>query len=177
MAFLEAVPELDAALRNQFGLADRVVDEAVLASSARRFRDRRIVLPTFAQLADPHSTSPALVGDADPQAADPRNLWRVHWYNDLAGRRVAVPEHVVLPRELTGVPSPVLVVLGSSRLPHVLVQSEIETFAIRGDGEVAWRVAHSDVVKGAELVGGRLVLSSYSAEVQALDPLTGRAAH
>jgi cysteine synthase len=118
MAFPEAVPELDAALQGQFGLADRVVDEAVLDSSARRFRDRRIVLPTFAQLADPHGTSPALVGDADPQAADPRNLWRVHWYNDLAGRRVRVPEHVVLPRELTGIPSPVLVVLGN-RFPMI----------------------------------------------------------
>ena len=31
------------------------------------------------------------VGDADPQGADARNLWRVHWYNDLAGRRVDVP--------------------------------------------------------------------------------------
>jgi hypothetical protein len=71
--------------------------------------------------------------------------------------------------------SPVLVVLGSSRLPHVLVQSEIETFAIRGDGEVAWRVAHSDVVTAADLVGGRLVLTSFGGEAQALDPATGRA--
>ena len=30
------------------------------------------------------STTPR-VGDADPQGADARNLWRVHWYNDLAG--------------------------------------------------------------------------------------------
>ena len=72
--------------------------------------------------------------------------------------------------------SPVLVVLGSSRLPHVLVQSEIETFAIRGDGEVAWRVAHSDVVTAADLVGGRLMLTSFGGEAQALDPSTGRAA-
>ena len=33
---------------------------------------------------------------------------------------------------------------------HVIVQSEIETFAIERR-EVAWRVAHSDVVTGAEL--------------------------
>ncbi len=50
--------------------------------------------------------------------------------------------------------SPVLVVLGSSRLAHVLVQAEVETFALEPDGEVAWRVAHSDVVTEAELVGG-----------------------
>jgi hypothetical protein len=72
--------------------------------------------------------------------------------------------------------TPVLVVLGSSRLPHVLVQAEIETFALRGDGEVAWRAAHSDVVTDAELVGGSLVLTSFDGQVRALDPLTGRSA-
>jgi hypothetical protein len=72
--------------------------------------------------------------------------------------------------------TPVLVVLGSSRLPHVLVQAEIETFAIGGDGEVAWRVAHSDVVTEAELVGGRLILTSYAGQLTALDPSTGRPA-
>jgi len=72
--------------------------------------------------------------------------------------------------------SPVLVVLGSSRLPHVLVQAEIETFALEADGEVAWRVAHSDVVVEAELVAGRLVLTSFDGQVRALDPATGRSA-
>jgi len=70
--------------------------------------------------------------------------------------------------------SPVLAVIGSSRLAHVLVQSEIETFAIEPDGTVAWRVAHSDVVTGAELVGGRLVLTSFGGQVSALDPASGR---
>jgi hypothetical protein len=72
--------------------------------------------------------------------------------------------------------SPVIAALGSSRLPHVLVQAEVETFAIRPDGEVAWRVAHSDVVTEAELVGGRLVLTSYTGQLTALDPRTGRSA-
>jgi outer membrane protein assembly factor BamB len=72
--------------------------------------------------------------------------------------------------------SPLVAVLGSSRLPHVVVQAEVETFAIDLDGEVAWRVAHSDVVTDAELVGGRLVLTSYAGQLTALDPRTGRAA-
>ncbi len=70
--------------------------------------------------------------------------------------------------------SPLLVLVGSSRLPHVIAQSEIETFALRADGEVAWRVAHSDVVSEAELVAGQLVLTSFAGEVRAIDPLTGR---
>jgi hypothetical protein len=72
--------------------------------------------------------------------------------------------------------SPIIVVMGSPRLPHVLVQAEIETFALEPSGEVAWRVAHSDVVSAAELVGGRLVLTSFAGQVRALDPLTGRGA-
>lgn len=71
--------------------------------------------------------------------------------------------------------TPILAVLGSPRLAHVLVQAEIETFAIDPDGEVAWRIAHSDVVAEADLVGGRLVLTSFSGQVTALDPTTGRA--
>jgi hypothetical protein len=70
--------------------------------------------------------------------------------------------------------SPIVEVMASPRLPHVLVQAEIETFALEGTGEVGWRVAHSDVVAGAELRGGRLVLTSFTGQVRALDPLTGR---
>ena len=42
--------------------------------------------------------------------------------------------------------TPLIALLGSPRLAHVIVQSELETFAIEPDGTVAWRVAHSDVV-------------------------------
>ena len=72
--------------------------------------------------------------------------------------------------------SPLLTILGSPRLPHVIVQSEIETFALEADGTVGWRIAHSDVVAEAALVGGRLVLTSYTGQGSAIDPLTGRVA-
>ncbi len=72
--------------------------------------------------------------------------------------------------------TPILGLLGSPRLTHVLVQAELETFALDPDGSVAWRVAHSDVVTAAELVGGRLVLHGFAGQVNALDPATGRAA-
>lgn len=70
--------------------------------------------------------------------------------------------------------TPLVGAFGAPRLPHVVVQGELETFAIDPDGEVAWRVAHSDVVAEAELVGGRLVLRSYGGSISALDPATGR---
>ncbi len=71
--------------------------------------------------------------------------------------------------------APVIDVLGSSRIDHVLVQSEIDTVAVQADGSVAWRLAHSDVVAGAELVGGQLILTSYGGQVSAFDAGSGRA--
>ena len=72
--------------------------------------------------------------------------------------------------------TPLVGLFASSRLAHILVQSELETFALRPDGEAAWRVAHSDVVVGAELVGGQLVLLRYGGQQNALVPTTGRVA-
>jgi hypothetical protein len=72
--------------------------------------------------------------------------------------------------------SPIVALLGSSRLGHVLVQSEIETFALEADGTVGWRVAHSDVVTAAALIGGRLVLTGFDGQRNSPDPSTGRPA-
>ena len=72
--------------------------------------------------------------------------------------------------------TPLLAVFASSRLRHVILQAELETFAVEADGTVAWRIAHSDVVTEAALIGGRLVLTAYGGGVNALDPATGRAA-
>jgi len=119
---------VDSALENQFGLADRVVDAQALANSVERFRQQGIVLPTFAQLADPSSVDAGLVGDADPQGPDARNLWRVNWYNDLTGRRVPVPEHVVLPPALTGVPNPIIVVFGD-RFPMITAHKVLAAYS------------------------------------------------
>ncbi len=70
--------------------------------------------------------------------------------------------------------TPIIGLLGTPRLDHVIVQSEIETFALEADGMVAWRVAHSDVVTAVELIGGRLVLTGFDGQLSALDPASGR---
>ena len=55
----------------------------------------------------------------DPNAAHPLNLFRVHWHNGADGReQVAVPVHVVLPSELTGVDAKIVVALGD-RFPMI----------------------------------------------------------
>ena len=120
--------ETIAALENQFGLADRVVDPKALSNSVARFREQGIVLPTFAQMANPASVDPTIVGDANPQGPDARNLWRVHWYNDLAGNRVNVPDHVVLPSSLTGVANPIIVVFGD-RFPMITAHKVLAAYS------------------------------------------------
>jgi hypothetical protein len=70
--------------------------------------------------------------------------------------------------------TPLVGVLGSSRLGHVIVQGEVETLALAPDGGVAWRIPHQDVITGAELVGGRLVLSTWAGQLLSFDPSDGR---
>jgi len=125
----DALDATTAAMENQLGLADRIVDTAALANSVQRFRERGIVLPTFAQLEDPSTFDQGVrVGDADPDGPDARNLWRVHWYNDLDGNRVDVPDHVVLPSSLTGVDSPIIVVFGD-RFPMITAHKVLAAYA------------------------------------------------
>ena len=104
------------------GLETTVADRGVYARAVQRFRDAGIALPTFAQLADPACIPAAItraLADIDPDAPHPLNLFRVHWGNDRTRRgRTLVPEHVVLPRSLTGVEAPIVVAFGD-RFPMI----------------------------------------------------------
>ncbi len=106
----------------------------------------------------------------------------VHW--DSAGLLVVAYGFHTFGLDVTGgdlrwehrSATPLIDLFGSSRLAHLVVQAELETFAIEPDGTVAWRVAHSDVVTAAQLVGGRLVLTGFDGQLSAIDPATGRSA-
>jgi cysteine synthase len=109
-------------LANLQGHGGAVVDTAALERTVERLRETRVLLPTFGQLANPGLVPGAVrerlarVGPDDP---DPLNLFRVHWYN--APDRVSlvdVPDHLVLPRELTGVEARIVVALGD-RFPLI----------------------------------------------------------
>jgi cysteine synthase len=104
------------------GLERDVVGPGVYERAVARFRAAGIVLPTYAQLADPRSIPEdvmARLAGVDPDAADPLNLFRVHWWNGRDRRIVVpVPEHLVLPQELTGVTAPIAVLLGD-RFPMI----------------------------------------------------------
>jgi len=96
-------------------LTTEVVDRRVHERAIRHLRSARVVLPTFAELADPRKV-PAAVSDqlaqVDADSAHTANLFRVHWYNDEARRGLAsVPLYVDLPEALTGVKARILVAL------------------------------------------------------------------
>jgi cysteine synthase A len=112
--------------------APTIVDEARRLSAVARVRQIGSTLPTWSQLADPDSIpelATAALSSVDPDAPDSANLWRVHWFNDVdRGRRAAVPSHLVLPPELTGVQAPIVVLLGC-RFPMIAAHKVLAAYA------------------------------------------------
>jgi cysteine synthase len=108
--------------------ADVSADERVV----ERLAEAGIALPTFEQLADPGKIPRRIHSElesVDPNAMHPLNLFRVHWYNGADRRSVVdVPEHVVLPTELTGVDARIVVALGD-RFPMIGAHKVLAAYA------------------------------------------------
>jgi len=105
--------------------------EEVRARTIKRFREKGITLPTFAQLADPTKIPDEIkkqLAEIGPDEAHPLNLFRIHWYN--AGDRkgmVSVPGHLVLPESLTGVKAPIILALGE-RFPMITAHKVLAAY-------------------------------------------------
>ena len=114
-------------------------------NAVKRFREANIVLPTFAQLRDPSTMPPSVRGQlatVDKDAADSRNLFRVHWFNahadaprtgGLAGEPnypgvVDVPDHIELPPELTGVEARIVLAFGN-RFPMIRAHKVLAAYS------------------------------------------------
>jgi cysteine synthase len=113
------------------GLEDHIVDAGVYDRTVQRFREARILLPTFGELAQP-SRIPVEIREAlagvKPDDAHPLNLFRVHWYNDAHRTgQSETPAHVVLPPELTGVEAQIVVALGD-RFPMIHAHKVLAAF-------------------------------------------------
>ncbi|MFO7608091.1 MAG: pyridoxal-phosphate dependent enzyme [Candidatus Krumholzibacteriia bacterium] len=98
-------------------IIDRVLDPAARANAVARYRERGIVLPTFAQMRDP-----GLVPDAVKARLrsiglwdlDPLNLFRISWHNEPqeAGGLYGPVNTLELPRALTGVDARIVLMIG-----------------------------------------------------------------
>ena len=102
---------------SNFSLDTQIADEAVRGRAAAALRRLGARLPLFSELADPAripDSRRAGLATVDPDAPDPRNLYRVHWYNDRSRQGLAAaPAHLLLPPALTGVAAPIAVALGA----------------------------------------------------------------
>ncbi len=98
-------------------IIDRVIDEKVLEKTAQRFRERGIVLPTFAQQANPELV-PGKIKDRLREVGlwdlDPVNLFRITWKNEPVahGGLFGGVNFMELPPELTGVPARIVTLIG-----------------------------------------------------------------
>ena len=111
MTALPSIPE-------GFGLETEVVDAVARDRAVQQCRQAGIRLPAFAELANPPAPDRASAA-VGPDDADAANLWRVNWFNDASrAGRAEVPEHVVIPPALSGVDSPIIMLLGN-RFPMI----------------------------------------------------------
>ncbi len=92
-------------------------DEGVLSRTIERFRERRILLPTFAQMRDP-STVPAPIKRRLKEVGlwdvDPANLFRITWKNEPVERGGLFNDGnwIEFPPELTGARARIIGLVG-----------------------------------------------------------------
>ena len=98
-------------------IIDKVVDHAILQKSVNRFREKKIILPTFAQMKNPDLVPDKIkeklknIGLWDRH---PLNLFRITWKNEPKERGGIFDEvnYIEMPRELTGVPARIVALVG-----------------------------------------------------------------
>jgi len=98
-------------------IIDKVVDRQVLEKSVERFRQKGIILPTFAQMQNPD-----LIPDKIKKKLEniglwdlaPLNLFRITWKNEPKekGGLFNGVNYIELPRELTGINARVIALVG-----------------------------------------------------------------
>jgi cysteine synthase len=91
------------------------VNEAVLERTARLCRERRVLIPTLAQMREPE-TIPEKVKRALPAIGlwdrNPLNLFRITWKNDVRSGLFGPVNAIELPKALTGVDARVVGLVG-----------------------------------------------------------------
>ena len=89
---------------------------SVIEKNANHLKNHNITLPNISELANPLSISYEIqkkLKKVDKNKADPINLFRVHWHNNLDHSSFGkTPECIVLPSELTDVDAKIIVNIG-----------------------------------------------------------------
>ncbi len=98
-------------------IIDKVVNHETLEKTAKRFKEKGIILPTFAQMKDP-TLIPQKITDKLKNIGlwdlDPLNLFRISWKNEPKekGGLYGDVNFIELPPELTGVNARIVALVG-----------------------------------------------------------------
>ena len=98
-------------------LSDRIVNEAALNNAVKRFKEQKIILPTFQQQKHPE-TIPDKIKDKLKNVGlwdiNPLNLFRITWKNEPKefGGLFGKPTYFELPKEFTGVDARIVIMVG-----------------------------------------------------------------
>ncbi len=97
--------------------SDRVVNEEAMKHAVTRFKEQKIILPTFEQQKHPE-TIPQKIKEALKQVGlwdiNPLNLFRITWKNEPRefGGLYGKPNYIELPKEITGVDARIVLMIG-----------------------------------------------------------------
>jgi len=98
-------------------LINQVTNPEVLSKAVRHYRDKGIILPTFAQMQNPElipGTIKNKLKNIGLWDLHPLNLFRITWKNEpkASGGLYGKPNFIELPKELTGIEARIIVMLG-----------------------------------------------------------------
>ncbi len=98
-------------------ITDKILNQSILEKAVKRYREKGIILPTFAQM-----QNPALVPEKIKEKLKsiglwdlhPLNLFRITWKNEpkASGGLFGAPNYMELPKSLTGVDARIVVLIG-----------------------------------------------------------------
>ena len=98
-------------------MIDLTIHPQPLENAVRRAQERHILIPTFGQMIDPTTVPPAIQAQLRGIGLwelNPANLFRITWHNEAVahGGGFGRVNYLVLPSELTGVATRIIVLLG-----------------------------------------------------------------
>jgi len=92
-----------------------IVNQEVLNKTIERCKERKIILPTFDQLAHPDKIPPKIVEKLKTVGLwdkNPLNLFRISWHNDIKTGGFGGVNYLKIPQCVSGVKAPIYVLIG-----------------------------------------------------------------
>jgi cysteine synthase len=92
-----------------------IVNRQYLENTIKRCREKKIILPTFAQLKNPETIPQGILQDleqVDLQKVHPLNLFRINWRNDPKTNGFGEINYLEIPKEITGVEARIIGLVG-----------------------------------------------------------------